>query len=276
MFELIKDFKEKLFEVTEKLYPLVKMARTEKIANPKGVEYLEMKYQLMLNYLVNICFYLLLKAHQIPVLNHPVIKRLVEYRELLQQLKPLDSKLEEDMKYFLDENTQDEHEDNELLQNKKAKDSERKKLSKKIVHFSYSDVEPETDGKSEKRKRLEDFDPMSYYETMSDMKIKKKEKRKRNHELKMNPNDHGFHDDEAINADTDGKRGISYQISKNKGLTPKRKKEVRNPRLKHRKKFVKAKIKRKSRINPIVKELSRYGGESTGIKSHLTRSVKIK
>ena len=38
------------------------------------------------------------------------------------------------------------------------------------------------------------------------------------------------------------------QISQNKGLTAKKKKELRNPRVKHRKKFYKAKIKRKSQV----------------------------
>lgn len=39
------------------------------------------------------------------------------------------------------------------------------------------------------------------------------------------------------------------QIAKNKGLVPKRKKEQRNPRVKHRKKFEKAKIKHKSQVS---------------------------
>jgi len=47
----------------------------------------------------------------------------------------------------------------------------------------------------------------------------------------------------------DEKRGITYQIAKNKGLTPHRKKEQRNPRVKHRIKFRKAKIRRKGQVS---------------------------
>lgn len=46
----------------------------------------------------------------------------------------------------------------------------------------------------------------------------------------------------------DGRRAITYQIAKNKGLTPHRKKEQRNPRVKHRKKFEKARIRRKGQV----------------------------
>lgn len=46
----------------------------------------------------------------------------------------------------------------------------------------------------------------------------------------------------------DSKRGITYQIAKNKGLTPRRKKELRNPRVKNRMKFRKAKIRRKGQV----------------------------
>ena len=43
-------------------------------------------------------------------------------------------------------------------------------------------------------------------------------------------------------------RYILLQISKNKGLTAKKKKALRNPRVKHRMKFYKAQIKRKSQV----------------------------
>lgn len=50
----------------------------------------------------------------------------------------------------------------------------------------------------------------------------------------------------------DEKRGITYQIAKNKGLTPRRKKELRNPRVKNRMKYRKAKIRRKGQVCLII------------------------
>ena len=74
-----------------------------------------------------------------------------------------------------------------------------------------------------------------------------------------------------------GKRAITYTIEKNKGLTPKRKKEVRNPRVKKRKKFEEKKKKLGS-IRQVYKGgegRGGYGGELTGIKSNLVKSIKL-
>jgi U3 small nucleolar RNA-associated protein 3 len=75
----------------------------------------------------------------------------------------------------------------------------------------------------------------------------------------------------------DGKRAIGYVIEKNKGLTPKRKKDVRNPRVKKRKKFEEKKKKLAS-IRAVYKggeERGGYGGEKTGIKTNLVKSIKL-
>jgi U3 small nucleolar RNA-associated protein 3 len=75
----------------------------------------------------------------------------------------------------------------------------------------------------------------------------------------------------------DGKRAITYAIEKNKGLTPHRKKDVRNPRVKKRKKFEEKKKKLAS-IKPVYKGgegRGGYGGELTGIKKGLVRSTKL-
>ena len=75
----------------------------------------------------------------------------------------------------------------------------------------------------------------------------------------------------------DGKRAITYAIEKNKGLAPKRKKDVRNPRVKKRKKY-EDKKKKLGSIRPVYKGgegRGGYGGELTGIKKGLVRSIKL-
>lgn len=66
-------------------------------------------------------------------------------------------------------------------------------------------------------------------------------------------------------------------IEKNKGLTPKRKKEVRNPRLKKRLKY-EDKKKKLGSVRAVYKGgegRGGYQGELTGIKGGLIRSVKL-
>lgn len=75
----------------------------------------------------------------------------------------------------------------------------------------------------------------------------------------------------------DGKRAITYAIEKNKGLAPKRKKDVRNPRVKKRKKY-EDKKKKLGSIRPVYKGgegRGGYAGEKTGIKKGLVKSVKL-
>ncbi|KAL9628309.1 MAG: hypothetical protein Q9204_005971 [Flavoplaca sp. TL-2023a] len=82
-------------------------------------------------------------------------------------------------------------------------------------------------------------------------------------------------DDENIGKD--GKRAITYAIERNKGLTPKRKKEVRNPRLKKRLKY-EDKKKKLGSVRAVYKGgegKGGYQGELTGIKGGLIRSVKL-
>lgn len=86
-------------------------------------------------------------------------------------------------------------------------------------------------------------------------------------------------EDEQINEEEeeeDGKRAITYQMEKNKGLLPKRKREQRNPRVKYRRKFEKAVIRRKGQVREPRKELKKYGGELTGINVRAIKSVKFR
>ena len=54
------------------------------------------------------------------------------------------------------------------------------------------------------------------------------------------------------NVDDGDKRGASYEIIKNKGLTPHRKKANRNPRVKKRQMYAKAVVARKGQVREVV------------------------
>lgn len=75
----------------------------------------------------------------------------------------------------------------------------------------------------------------------------------------------------------DGKRAVSYKILKNKGLTPKRNKASRNPRVKKKLKY-EDKMKKLGSQRQLYKGgegRGGYGGEATGIKSSLVKSRKL-
>ena len=74
----------------------------------------------------------------------------------------------------------------------------------------------------------------------------------------------------------DGERAIGGQIMKNRGLVPHKPKINRNPRVKKREKYRTALISRKGAVREIRTEEGHvYGGETTGIKSGISRSRKL-
>ena len=82
--------------------------------------------------------------------------------------------------------------------------------------------------------------------------------------------------DEAIGPD--GKRAISYAIEKNKGVAPaSKRKSIRNPRVKKRSRY-EEKLKKLSSVRPVYsggEGRGGYGGELTGVKTHLVKSIKL-
>ncbi|KAJ6784227.1 hypothetical protein PWT90_01805 [Aphanocladium album] len=75
----------------------------------------------------------------------------------------------------------------------------------------------------------------------------------------------------------DGKRKINYAIEKNKGLTPKRSKDVRNPRVKKRKQY-EAKQKKLRSMKPVWQggePKGGYQGEQSGINVGIIKSTRL-
>lgn len=68
--------------IQEKLSPLMTMVESKEIIKEDLSEYVKLKYSAYLSYLLNISFYLALRANKTMVENHPVIERLVQYRRV--------------------------------------------------------------------------------------------------------------------------------------------------------------------------------------------------
>uniref|UniRef100_A0A8C3I2P2 UTP3 small subunit processome component n=1 Tax=Chrysemys picta bellii TaxID=8478 RepID=A0A8C3I2P2_CHRPI len=266
LLQLIQDFEAKLTELKDELNPLMHMVRNGIIPKGKGSRYLQTKYHLYLNYCTNISFYLVLKSKRIPVQGHPVIERLVAYRNLINDLGIVDEKLSSEVQWLLKELHNTERNDvggkkqsTMLLQ--RTVNKNKPKSIPKISTVEAAAKEPRDDSD------LDEEAALKFYREMEEkMKLKRKRREDQN----------AMEEELVLEEDPNKKRGITYQIAKNKGLTPKRKKIDRNPRVKHREKFRRAKIRRKGQVRAVRKEEQRYGGELSGIRAGVKKSIKLK
>ncbi|XP_075045990.1 something about silencing protein 10 isoform X1 [Mixophyes fleayi] len=251
LLELIQDLKLKLAEVKNELEPLIQMVKEGIIPQGKGSAYIQTKYQLYLNYCTNISYYLLLKAKRMSITGHPVIERLVTYRNLINDLAVVDQQLSPEIHLLLTTDLQNKPPATKLHTGQ-PKGSKKRPLA-----------EPEVDEDSD----LDEEDALNYYKMMANKLLEKRRKPGKEEAADQI----GFEE-----MDPNAKRAITYQIAKNKGLTPKRKKIDRNPRVKHREKYRRAKIRRKGQVREVRKEEFRYSGEMSGIRAGVKKSIKLK
>ncbi|XP_003801005.1 something about silencing protein 10 [Otolemur garnettii] len=256
LLELIEDLKVKLTEVKDELEPLLQLVEQGIIPPGRGSQYLTTKYNLYLNYCSNISFYLILKARRVPAHGHPVIERLVTYRNLINKLSIVDQKLSSEIRSLLT------FKDGAVKkgQNLKAK-------STKAKPKSVSKTSAAAAAASAVRDLIDDSD----FDEGTELQYKEIEDRQK---LKRKKEENSA--EEQVLEDQNAKRAITYQIAKNRGLTPRRKKIDRNPRVKHREKFRRAKIRRRGQVREVRREQQRYTGELSGIRAGVKKSIKLK
>lgn len=255
LLELIEDLKVKLTEVKDELEPLLQLVEQGIIPPGKGSQYLRTKYNLYLNYCSNISFYLILKARRVPAHGHPVIERLVTYRNLINKLSVVDQKLSSEIRHLL--TLKDEAGKKELDLKAKSIKAKPKSVSETTAAAAsaVTDLSDDSD--------FEEEAVLKYYKETEDRQNLKRKKEESSTE-------------EQALEDPNAKRAITYQIAKNRGLTPRRKKIDRNPRVKHREKFRRAKIRRRGQVREVRREEQRYSGELSGIRAGVKKSIKLK
>jgi U3 small nucleolar RNA-associated protein 3 len=150
----------------------------------------------------------------------------------------------------------------------KSKRRKSKSAKSQADRFSSSDSEEE---EAPREFNADELEALEYYESIKSTK----EKQKLDRDALYAPLPATL--PEEIDEEGGGKRPASYQILSNKGLTPFRKKENRNPRVKRRNRYEKA-VKKLHTVKQVAadrKTIGKYGGEMTGIKTHLARSTKL-
>lgn len=266
--DLITEVKSAMDKLQNTLLPILKLIRDNRLpSSSAGAKFVETQSALYLNYTVNLSFYLNLKAKQIPVENHPVIKRLLQYRKLVQQLSDVEPKVSGEIakllkkiqageEFSIIEEAVDAAPKPRQFKSVLANQKSRGLLGAKKRQAELDDLIDEEDlTKGHKQARL---DPTTLNQEVED-----------GSGLAVEGATEG-------GGDEAGRRAITYQIEKNKGLSARKKKLQRNPRVKNREKHRRAVIKRKGQVREVKPEMSRYGGELSGIRAGIKRSVKFK
>ena len=98
LIALLGDFKSKISEVFPSIQYLQDNVDSEDMNTKEGISFLEVKFHLLLKYIINIVLVMLMKIDGESLIDAPVVERLVEIRTILEKIKPIDQRL----KYQID------------------------------------------------------------------------------------------------------------------------------------------------------------------------------
>lgn len=245
---LCREFKTIFDDLKIYLLPFIQLvldtSSIEEFQSYPGWQFVLAILELYLTYSSYLSLYLMMKSKDLSLSKHPIIHDIEQYRQLCQLVNDDFQLMKNDLFKLC-----------ELLQERKTKISQKAKdvQSKPQLVLNPKIASPTMTSNGTHKK-------VSLRERM----VKRQEEKEKD-EIDM---------DEV--EDQPEKRRITYEMQKNKGLTVKRKKENRNPRVRHRNKYARALIKRKSRVPERRTEEERYVGEPTGIRAGIKRGIKLK
>lgn len=179
---LFKEMNTNVQQVSQLIDNMLVRVRNGELSTDKGLSFLEMKYQMLLSYLINLTYIVLRKCSGERIESDPSIDRLVEIRTVLEKIRPIDSKL----KYQIDklvktavvgsvteddpqsyranpdnlvskiddnDNTSDETDDEESRKEKSSKSNIYVPPKLAAVHFDDSTSKVESDKKNKERSK---------------------------------------------------------------------------------------------------------------------------
>jgi len=177
-----------------------------------------------------------MKSMKLSVESHPVMKRLEQYRQLLEQLESRQGNL---LKQIADV-VKATKEDKSLYT---ISNDSQTKIDKKATRLIRKKVTHQKEAAADEEQLLSDnIDEVNMNEEAS---IDENEDTEEKYDEESMEIENAMSNEDA---NEEAKRAITYQIAKNRGLTPYRRKDLRNPRVKHRNKYRKAKIRRKGAV----------------------------
>jgi U3 small nucleolar RNA-associated protein 3 len=245
---LCHEFKNIFDDLKIYLLPLIQLvidtSSIEEFQSYSGWQFVLSILELYLTYCSYLSLYLMMKSKDLNLSKHPVLNDIEQYRKLCQLVNDDFQFMKNDLLKLC-----------EVLQERKTQINQKQKdvlvkphliMNKKILLSTKT-----TNGTNDKPS------------------LRERMMKRREQQVKDAIQD-------PSQEDQPQKRRITYEIEKNKGLTAKRKKEYRNPRVRNRNKYARALIKRTSHVPTARTEEERYGGEPTGIRAGIKRGIKLK
>lgn len=80
-------------QVTDLVENMLMRVKKGEISTEHGLSFLEIKYHMLLNYLINLTYIVLRKTSGQKIVHDPSIDRLIEIRTILEKIRPIDYKL---------------------------------------------------------------------------------------------------------------------------------------------------------------------------------------
>lgn len=96
--KLLNEMNTNVQQVSQLVDNMLVRVKSGELSTDKGLSFLEMKYQMLLSYLINLTYIVLRKCSGEKIESDPSIDRLIEIRTVLEKIRPIDSKL----KYQID------------------------------------------------------------------------------------------------------------------------------------------------------------------------------